>query len=113
MVASIIAEVLGECQTDHGALRSSSDAFDETSLLRASRRGGYVLRPPGGPVDLDRYPARGGPRFHQFERNVRAGIGEKPRALADDHRADEQVDLVDKLVVEQCDRTAPSGAICT
>src|SRR6266545_5525699 len=63
-------------------------------------RGRFVLRAAGGPVDLDRYPLRGGPRFHQFERYVRAGGGEQPRALADDHGADEQGDLVYKLVVE-------------
>ena len=31
-------------------------------------RGLAVLRAPGGPVDLDRHPARGGPRFDRFER---------------------------------------------
>ena len=67
---------------------------------RASGRGGgCILRAPGGPVDLDRYPLRGGPRVDQVERLVRAGVGEQPRALADDHGADEQGDLVDKLVV--------------
>jgi Integrase core domain len=39
----------------------------------ASRR---VLRAPGGPVDLDRYPLRSGLRVDQFERRVRAGVGE-------------------------------------
>jgi hypothetical protein len=55
----------------------------------------------GRPVDLDRYPAGGGPRFDQFERCVAAGVGEQPHALADDHGADEQVELIDEVVVEQ------------
>src|ERR1041385_7529118 len=50
-----------------------------------------LLRAPGGPVDLDRHTARGGPRFDQFERCVPAGVGEQPRALADHHGTDEQV----------------------
>jgi hypothetical protein len=37
----------------------------------------------------------------QVKRNVRAGIGEQPRALADDHGDDEQVDLVNEVVLEQ------------
>src|SRR5438132_2566557 len=69
---------------------------------RASGRGGgYILRAPGGPVDLDRHPAGSGPRFDQFERPVPAGVREQPRALADDHGIGEQGDLVDKLFVEQ------------
>src|SRR5216683_1206895 len=69
---------------------------------KASGRGcGCVLRAPGGPVDLDRHPLRGGSRVDEVERFVRAGFGEQPRALADDHGADEEGDLVDKLVVEQ------------
>src|SRR6266513_6437106 len=63
--------------------------------------GGCILRAPGGPIDLDRYPLRGNSRVDQVERGVRAGVGEQPRALADDHRDGEQGDLVDKLVVEQ------------
>src|SRR5713101_5525133 len=69
--------------------------------LASARGGGCILRAPGGPVDLDRYPLRGGSRVDQVEGCVRAGVGEQPRALADDHGADEQGDLVDKLVVEQ------------
>src|SRR5829696_9402358 len=64
-------------------------------------RGRFVLWAAGGPVDLDRYPLRGGPRFHEVERDVRAGVGEQPRSLAEYHGANEQVHLVDKLVVEQ------------
>src|SRR5215218_5661807 len=64
-------------------------------------RGRVVLRAAGGPVDLDRYPLGGGPRFHQLEGEVRAGVGEQPRALADDHRADQQGELVDQLVGEE------------
>src|SRR4051794_11371740 len=59
-----------------------------------------VLRATGGPVDLERYALREGPRVDQVKRDVRAGVGEEPRALADDHWDDEQVDLVDELVVE-------------
>src|SRR5215204_3596953 len=64
------------------------------------RRGRFVLRAAGRPVDLDRYPLWGDSRVDQVKRYVRAGIRERPRALADDHGADEQGDLVDKLVVE-------------
>src|ERR671914_2761735 len=83
-------------KTDWGPRRDSSPLD--------SWRGGrcrYVLRAPGGPVDLDRHTARGGSRFDQFERPVPAGVGEQPRALADDHGIGEQGDLVDKLVVEE------------
>ena len=55
----------------------------------------------GGPLDLDRHPGGGGQRFDQFERSIRAGVGEQPRALSDDHGEREQGDLVDKVVVEQ------------
>src|SRR6266536_1330727 len=75
--------------------------LDGRSIPGASvGRGRGVLRATGGPVDLDYHPARGGPGFDQFERGVRAGVGEQPRALADDQRDGEQGDLVDKLVVE-------------
>src|SRR5215217_7392224 len=60
-----------------------------TSCVRVGR-GCSVLRTAGGPVDLDRHTARGGPRFDQLERCVPAGVGEQPRALADDHGIDEQ-----------------------
>ena len=63
--------------------------------------GGCIPRAPGGPVDLDRYALRVGSRLDQVERNVRAGVGEQPRALADDHGIREQGDLVDQVVVEQ------------
>src|SRR5713101_914631 len=66
-----------------------------------SHGGGCILRAPGGPVDLDRYPLRGCSRVDQVKRYVRAGVGEQPRALADDHGEGEQVDLVDEVVVEQ------------
>src|SRR5918998_80730 len=64
-------------------------------------RGLPVLRTPGGTVDLDRHPAGGSARLDQLERLVRAGVGEQPRALADDHRIGEQGDLVDQVVAEQ------------
>src|SRR6476646_9654919 len=71
-------------------------------MSRASvGRGRWVLRAPVGPVDLDRYALRVGSRVDQGERCVRAGFGEKPRALAEDHGDDEQGDLVDEVVFEQ------------
>ena len=33
--------------------------------------------------------------------HIRAGVGEYPHALADDHREDEQVHLIDEVVIEQ------------
>src|SRR6187551_2732637 len=68
------------------------------ALVSPRRR---VPRAPGGPIDLDRDTAQGGPRSDQLERPVPAGVGEQPRALADDHGEDEQVELVDEVIVEQ------------
>src|SRR5690348_2637029 len=62
---------------------------------------GCVLRAPGWPVDLDRYALRVGLRSGQVQCYVRAGAGEQPRALAEDHRDDEQGHLVHEVVVEQ------------
>src|SRR6266568_905625 len=62
---------------------------------------GCILRAPRRPIDLDRYALREGSRFDQVKCHVRAGVGEQPRALTDDHGADEQGDLVDQLVVEE------------
>ena len=56
---------------------------------------------PARPVDLDRYALRVGSRVDQVECNVRAGVGEQPRALAEDYGDDEQVHLVDEVVIEQ------------
>src|SRR6266540_3544979 len=71
-------------------------------ISRASvGRGGCILRAPGGPVDLDRYPVRGGLRSDQFERPVPAGVREQPRALTDNHGEGEQGHLVDKVIIEQ------------
>ena len=81
-----------------GPGRSSSAAPTSPAWGRHVR---CILRAPGGPVDLERYPLRVGSRVDQVKRQVQAGVGEQPRALANDHGADEQVDLVDKLVVEQ------------
>jgi hypothetical protein len=53
------------------------------------------------PVNLDRYALREGSRFDQVERYVRAVVGEQPRALADEHRDDQQIHLVDEVVLEQ------------
>jgi hypothetical protein len=84
--------------TPAGRSSSPSRAAPAATPPPTSRASGwpcrFVLRAAGGPVDVDRYPFR--PRFHQVARCVRAGVGEQPRALADDHGADEQGDLVDK-----------------
>jgi hypothetical protein len=80
-------------------------SFIETSVIddstsRASSRDRPVLRAPGGPVDLDRHSA-GGDRLRsdELERYVGAGVGEQPRALADDQGEGEQVDLVDEMTL--------------
>src|SRR2546425_6540036 len=65
-----------------------------------SHGGGCILRAPGGPVDLDRYPLAGNSPVDQVERCVRAGVGEEPRALADHHGIHEQGDLVDQGDIE-------------
>src|SRR3954447_2132755 len=61
----------------------------------------WVLWAPGGPVDLDRDALRVRARVDQVERDVRAGVGEQPRALAENHGDDDELDLVDEVVVEQ------------
>jgi hypothetical protein len=53
-----------------------------------------------GPVDLDRYTLRVGSRLDQVKGDVGAGVGEQPRALAEDDGDDEQVDLVHEVVFE-------------
>src|SRR5262249_31408385 len=83
-------------------LPSWSAVYAPAPMSRArGRRGRGIPRAPGGPVDLDRHPARGGSRVDQVKGDVRAAAGEQPRALADDHGVGEQGDLVDKLVVQQ------------
>jgi hypothetical protein len=68
-------------------------------------------RASSGPIDLDGYTLRVGSRVDQVKRNVWAGVGEQPRALADAHRDDEQVDLVDEVVFEQpSDHAAESSS---
>src|SRR5258708_17529239 len=62
---------------------------------------GCILRASGRPVDLHRYALREGSRFDQDKRYVRAVVGAQPRALADDHRDDEQIHLVDDVVLKQ------------
>ncbi len=66
---------------DQGQPSSLSSSASPTSRASA----GCILRAPGRPVDLDRYALREGSRFDQVKRNVRAGVGEQPRALAEDH----------------------------
>ena len=55
-----------------------------------------AYRAPGGSVGLDRHPLRVDREVDQVERNGRAGGGEQPLALAEDHGGDEQVDLVNE-----------------
>src|SRR6266545_3620983 len=66
-----------------------------------SHGGGCILRAPGGPVDLDRYPLAGNSRVHDGKRYVPARVCEEPRALADHHGIREQDDFVDQVVVGQ------------
>src|SRR5438105_4638543 len=87
-------------RTDVSLSRRSSVPPQVATMLQV-QGGGRILRPPGGPVDLDRHPAGGGPRFDQFERTVLARVGQQPRTLADDDWEGEEGHLVDKLVVEQ------------
>src|SRR5215211_8044277 len=70
------------------------------SYVHLVGRGLPVLRAPGRTVDLKDHPAGGGPRLYQLERQVLAGVGEQPPALADDHGVGEQGDLVDEVVLE-------------
>src|SRR6266851_3461638 len=83
-----------------GATTPNRNGLVMPGLLSEGQLSGRILRAPGGPVELDRHTARGGPGFDQFERPVPAGVREQPRALADDHGEGEQVDLVDELVLE-------------
>ena len=71
-------QVVRKLATADRMLNDGKDVADvcrELSRARG-RRGGCVLRAPGGPVDLDRYPIRGGSRVDQVKRCVRAGVGE-------------------------------------
>src|SRR5438046_805161 len=65
-------------------------------------RGRYVLwASPKRPISLNGYAPGGRARFDQIERAVRSGIREMPRALADDHGIDDEVELVDQVIGEQ------------
>src|SRR2546427_12266573 len=65
-------------------------------------RGRYVLRaPPKRPISLNGYAPGGRTRVDQTERAVGTGIREQPRALADDHGIDDEVELVDQVIGEQ------------
>src|SRR4029453_18544864 len=59
--------------------------------------GGCIVRAPGGSVELDRDALRVGSRVDQVERDVRAGVGEQPPALAEDGGDDQQGELVDEV----------------
>src|SRR5260370_25053254 len=66
----------------HTAGTGRSSGASPTSHARVGR-GRFVLPAARGPVDLDRYPLRGGPPRDQVERPVPAGVGEQPRTLAE------------------------------
>src|SRR5205809_6414510 len=77
----------------YAAARTTHDRLSLTAAPM-SRASVGVLRAAVRPVDLNRYALRVGSRVDQVERDVRAGVGEQPRALAEDHGDDEQVHLV-------------------
>ena len=54
----------------------SHDRLSLTAAPMSGRGGSCILRAPGGPVDLDRYPLRGDLRVDHVKRYVRAGVGE-------------------------------------
>src|SRR5260370_6980493 len=70
-----------------------------------------VIRPlPKSPISLDGYAPGRGPRVDQIESGVLTGIGEQPRALAEDDGIDDQVELVDQVVGEQpADQVTAAG----
>src|SRR5204863_2314062 len=86
-----------------GARNPTLDRHCSTPSFVASLPWRWTLRTPaarwaGG---LDRHPVGCGPGVDQIERYVRTGVREQARALADDHEARQQIDLVDQLVFEQ------------
>src|SRR6266516_8207992 len=87
--------------TNTSALRHRLPDVFKTFWYADCASAGCILRATCRPVDLERYALRECSRFDQVKRHVRAVLGEQPRALADDHGADEQVDLVDEVVLEQ------------
>ena len=87
--------------------RSATRSCERSTSPRASVN--CILRTPGRPVDLERDALRESSRFHQIKGQVPAVAGKQPRALADDHRADKQGDLVDQLVVEEPTDQCPAS----
>ena len=65
--------------------RRSSGPLDGVSMSRASCRA--FLPYAGAGLGRHRHPGGGGAMIDQLERQVRAGVGEQPPALADDHGA--------------------------
>jgi len=72
-------------------METSSD--DRERFVAAARRkrkcapiSRRILGAAGGPVNLDRQSLGVDSRVDQVKRDVRAGLGEQPRALADDPR---------------------------
>jgi hypothetical protein len=69
-----------------------------------------VMRASGVPVDLNRRPAGGGPRFDQFERCVRAGrpeVGDGPRgAIQEATRSSIW------LIADEAPSTTPMSSTC-
>ena len=87
--------------TRPGSLQTSARTHPSSTLTECAPMSRWMLWAPDGPVDLDRDALRVGSRVEQGERDVRAGVGEQPRALAEDHGDDDELDLVDEVVVEQ------------
>ena len=74
-------------------------------------RGRYVLRAsPKRPISLNGYAPGGSTCADQLESTVRTGIREQPRALADDHGIDDEVELVDQVIGEQPSASAHGTA---
>src|ERR1700728_1854992 len=82
------------------ATRAGLSGLTESDVLARSS-GRRVPRSPGWPVDLDRHALRVDPRLDQVEREIRTGLGEQPRALAENHGNDDQRHLVDQIVLKQ------------
>jgi hypothetical protein len=68
----------GECRRLwlRSSLRSLITSSHRSTLTECAPMSRWVLRAPGGPVDLDRYALRVHSRLDQVKRDVRAGVGE-------------------------------------
>src|SRR2546430_11064250 len=93
--------VRDEAWTDLGRVLAAPTRGGVVHDVFRVESGLYVLRTPVRPIGLDGDAPGSGPRVDQVERDVRTGIGEQSRALADDDGIGEQVELVDQVVGEQ------------